>query len=252
MTNMRQIRFDNHLGEKLAGTLDEPSNPNGRGIILGHCFTCSRHTRILMDLSRDMATHGYMALRFDFSGNGQSEGDFKESTYSKQIRELQCAVDYIRANDISDIILAGHSMGGTAALFTAAQTNGITGVIALSASAELLYPERLLSEGRKADLYATGEAQFSSRGRDLIITKDFFTDADRYDLLKAISEIRCPILLIYGGQDMIIAPDSGRILHDANPIGTEVFKVDNADHMFSADEDRSKVVDHVARWAQRL
>ncbi|RJP95618.1 MAG: alpha/beta hydrolase [Desulfobacteraceae bacterium] len=252
MTHIRQIRFDNHLGEQLAGTLEEPSNPNGRGMVLGHCFTCSRHTRILSDISERMATHGYTALRFDFSGNGQSDGVFQESTYSKQVRELQCAADYLRANAVSDILLAGHSMGGAAALLCAARTNKIAGVIALSVGAQLLYPERLLSEDQKDHLYETGETRFSSRGRELIITEDFFADAEGHDLLNAVSEIRCPILLVYGGKDITIAPDSGRLLYAANPMGAEIFQVDKADHMFSTDEDRSKVVDHVTKWLQKL
>jgi putative redox protein len=72
----QQIQFSNHYGEKLAGTFHLPTEDSRRGIILGHCFTCSRHTRILRDVSLALVEEGFKVLRFDFSGNGQSEGGF--------------------------------------------------------------------------------------------------------------------------------------------------------------------------------
>ena len=249
---MRQVRFENHLGEKLAGTVEEPADPTGNGMVMGHCFTCSRHTRILSDISRAMADMGYVVLRFDFSGNVQSEGDFTQSTYSKQILELQCAADYIRKAGASDAILAGHSMGGTVALLTAGKRNDIDGVIALSVDAALLHPEKVLSESERTVLFEQGTVPFSSRGRNLALTKDFFNDAAGFDLCESISKISCPILLVYGGQDTMIDPDSGRRLKDARPSQTEVFKVDQADHMFSGDKDRRTVVNHLVRWVTTL
>jgi putative redox protein len=221
-------------------------------MVLGHCFTCTRHTRILSDLSQAMTGLGYLALRFDFSGNGQSAGDFVESTYSKQIRELKCAMEYIQAEGVSDIILAGHSMGCAAALLAAAQTIDIIGVIALSVDAMLLNPDRVLSEKEQFMLRKQGAVPFSSRGRNLMLAKDFFDDAGQYDLPGSISKIHCPVLLVYGGQDMMIDPDSGGKLKDARPAGTEVFTVKDADHMFGNDRDRRMAIDHVVAWVKAL
>ncbi len=249
---MQQVQFENHAGEKLAGTLTAPQQPSGFGMVLGHCFTCSRHTRILSDISSAMADIGYQVLRFDFSGNGRSEGTFTQSTYSKQVRELQCAADYIRSRGASSVLLAGHSMGGTAALLAAARMDDVRGVIALSVGAALLAPDRLLTESDQATLARKGEVPFSSRGRSLTLTKAFFDDAAAYDLPEAMAQVRCPMLLIYGGQDEMISPDSGRILKDAQPEKIEVFKVDEADHMFSGDAGREIAVACVVQWVRKL
>ncbi len=69
-----QIRFKNHNGD-LAGTLHLPDNPSQLGIVLGHCFTCTRHTTILRELAKDLTREGFIVLRFDFSGNGQIDID---------------------------------------------------------------------------------------------------------------------------------------------------------------------------------
>jgi len=224
----------------------------GRGLVLGHCFTCSRHTKILSNLSRDLANIGYQALRFDFSGNGGSQGVFAESTYSKQIRELQCAADYLKSNGVSEIIFAGHSMGGASALLAAAQSEEVIGVIALAVGIMLLNPGRLLTEKDQATLSQQGKVSFSSRGRSLTLSTQFFEDAARYELKRSIQKIHCPVLLVYGGKDTIIDPKSGSILHEANPGGTELFKINNADHMFSAENDRKAVINRAIAWAQQL
>jgi hypothetical protein len=78
---MQPASFTNSIGEKLSGTLHRPNVSSGFGFVLGHCFTCSRHTRILIDLSNALTNLGFCVLRFDFSGNGQSEGRFEDSTY---------------------------------------------------------------------------------------------------------------------------------------------------------------------------
>ena len=96
-----QIQFTNLSGEKLAGTLHSPSEDCRCGVILGHCFTCSRHTRVLRDISDGLVDAGFKVLRFDFSGNGQSEGDFSESLYSKQIAEMKTAASYMSAQKVS-------------------------------------------------------------------------------------------------------------------------------------------------------
>ena len=85
----QQIRFDNSMGEALAGTRHQPVGLPVGAVIAGHCFTCSRHTGILRHICSDLCDAGFMALRFDFSGNGQSQGQFEQSTWSKQILEME-------------------------------------------------------------------------------------------------------------------------------------------------------------------
>ncbi|HSO18918.1 MAG TPA: hypothetical protein VLT88_05655, partial [Desulfosarcina sp.] len=95
----QQIRFDNHLGETLAGTLHRPDRPPVGAVIAGHCFTCSRHTSVLRHICSGLCAAGFLALRFDFSGNGQSQGVFEHSTWSKQIREMEAAVALMQAEN---------------------------------------------------------------------------------------------------------------------------------------------------------
>ncbi len=57
----KQVHFYNNEGEKLIGTLHVPETPYEKGVVMGHCFTCSRHTRILIHISRELERSGLMA-----------------------------------------------------------------------------------------------------------------------------------------------------------------------------------------------
>ena len=105
------VFFYNGTGKKIVGTIHMPEKTPECGVVLGHCFTCSRHTSILRDISRALVMKNIAALRFDFSGNGQSEGDFSNTTYTRHIAEMKQAVDFLGKQGISRFGLAGHSMG---------------------------------------------------------------------------------------------------------------------------------------------
>ena len=113
------IQFDNPMGETLAGTLHQPAQVPVGAVIAGHCFTCSRHTGVLRRICSDLCDAGFMALRFDFSGNGQSQGQFEQSTWSKQILEMESAVALMQEKGARWIGLAGHSLGAAIALLVA-------------------------------------------------------------------------------------------------------------------------------------
>jgi pimeloyl-ACP methyl ester carboxylesterase len=249
---MQPVRFTNHMNEKLSGTLHRPINDdvqaNGFGFILGHCFTCSRHTRILIDLSNALTDLGFCVLRFDFSGNGQSEGSFEDSTYTKQIDEMISAAAYMKKNEADHVLIGGHSMGGMVSLFTAARQKDIAGVISLAVGSAPLHPDRLLTDIQKAQLISSGNVSFSSRGRNLVLTRNFFDDAEQYDVQEMIAQITCPVLIVSAENDMITDSIPPKFVLNSTNQNVDLFEVKGADHMFSSEEHRQTVISHVTQW----
>jgi esterase/lipase len=244
----QQIQFSNISGEKLAGTFHVPANDSRHGVILGHCFTCSRHTRILRDLSLALVEEGFKVLRFDFSGNGQSEGNFSESFYSKQVKDIDSAVSFISSHGVRWIGLAGHSMGAMVALLAASQTDTIKAVCTLAAKASALQSSHFLSQDQIQELKSTGRVNFISRGRNVKITEDFFADAARYDLSSIMPSLSQPLMVVHGDMDEIIPVENAYRLHQYRKVNTELVIIPGADHMFSQDEHRQEVVERVAQW----
>jgi putative redox protein len=252
MPLQEQIQFTNHLGENLAGSFHVPSEDSSRGIVLGHCFTCSRHTRVLRGISSTLVDEGFKVLRFDFSGNGQSEGSFSESFYSKQITEMKAAVSFMSAQKIPWIGFVGHSMGGMVALLAAAEMANVRAVCTLAAKASALDTTRWFSQSQRQELERAGRLRFISRGRSLELTEDFFKDAAQYHLADIMASLRQPLLLVHGDQDEIISVQETHKLHQFKPMDTELAIIPGADHMFSQDEHRQQVAELVGQWFTRL
>jgi putative redox protein len=243
-----QVRYKNLYGETLAGTLHLPDKSSDHGIVLGHCFTCTRHTSILRRIAKDLSNAGFIVLRFDFSGNGQSQGEFTESTYSKQVTEMETAVDVIASHGATRIGMAGHSMGGSISFLTAAQNDNVKAVCTIGSRITGLKVTGFLSRTQREILEKTGEVTFTSRGRFLKITDEFFTDADRFDLPQLLQSFDKPLLMVHGDQDEIIPV---REAHKAREMSNGVARLEviaGADHMFSREEDRQAVSQLVVDW----
>jgi dienelactone hydrolase len=111
------------------------------GLLYGHGKTaviCShelRTTKIIWSESgivQRLAVRGYLALAYDFRGNGDSAGQFDAS---KLDVDLRAAIAFVGNLGATRIILLGSSMGGTATLKVAASQQ-VTAVITLSAPQE--------------------------------------------------------------------------------------------------------------------
>jgi len=246
--NQENLHFTNHANETLAATLHLPDTPGAAGVVLGHCFTCSRHTRILRAAGASLAKHGIMALRFDFSGNGQSQGIFAESTFSKQVREMQAATAILKDRGAVRIGLAGHSMGASVAVLTGADTENVKAVCAVAGRLTGSEPERFLSAEQQIRFNRDGEAAFTSRGRELRLTRSFVDDVKSYDLPTILHRYALPLLIIHGDQDEIIAVD---VAHDArqfNPHQIQLDIIAGADHMFSQENHKTLAVEKMTQW----
>jgi len=114
-----------------------------------------------------------MALRFDFSGNGQSEGEFTQSTYTKQISETKIACAVLSSHGASRIGLAGHSMGAVIALLTSIEMKTITAVCTLAGRLSGMNAMRFLDRQQRDELDSIGRVAFSSRGRQLVLDQNF-------------------------------------------------------------------------------
>lgn len=243
----RSVYFYNDAEEKIAGTLHVPDDPTDCGVVLGHCFTCSRHISIIRDISNGLVANGMAALRFDFSGNGQSEGDFSDTSYTKHIGEMERAVAFFAEQGYRRFGLTGHSMGAAVAVLAGARLAEVLGVCALGGRMAGRETAPFFGKEKMAELRKTGRLRFESRGRDLALKETFFTDLQRYDLRKTVRSFQPPLLVVHGDQDEIIPVENAREAQQLNP-KVDVEIVPEADHMFSDSEHRRHIAETVAAW----
>ena len=149
----------NAAGERLGSRLDLPLE--GRPLayaIFAHCFTCTKNIKAAAHISRSLTKQRIAVLRFDFTGLGESEGDFAETNFTSNVSDLLEVARYLEQEFDPPRLLIGHSLGGSAALQAAHHLPSVVGVVTIAAPFETSHLSRLLAD-TKAVAEVEGEAR---------------------------------------------------------------------------------------------
>ena len=87
-----KIEFVGHTGAKLVGVGRHPVGPARGWAVLAHCFTCGKDLRAARLLTQELTAAGIGVLRFDFTGLGESQGAFEDTTFLSNVEDLVAAV----------------------------------------------------------------------------------------------------------------------------------------------------------------
>ncbi len=246
------IDFLNHLGERLFGTHHRPDTSSEYGVVLGHCFTCTRHTGILREVGSRLSTAGFHVLRFDFSGNGQSDGSFIETSYTKYIAEMEIAATLLKAEGVKWLGFAGHSMGAAVSVLAASRLSGVQAVCAIAGRLTGMDSTRIFSPDQKRQFQETGRLEFVSRGRHLELDSRFLDDMLSHDMQATVASLRIPLLIVHGTRDDIVPVDQARTAQSFNPDHSELVIIPDADHFFSQAEHRGFAARKIAEWFTQI
>ena len=107
----QHFEFDGELGTTLVGRLDLPDGPPHAFALFAHCFTCTKDSLAAVRISRALTSQGIGVLRFDFTGLGQSGGNFSDSTFSGSVQDLLHAAAAMSRAGMAPGLLIGHSLG---------------------------------------------------------------------------------------------------------------------------------------------
>ena len=245
----QQVTFGNRRGECLAGVLHLPQETaNGFGVILCHGMESSKESLKLLHLGESLSRAGYTALRFDFTGAGESTGDFESITCTRQVEDLEAAHELLKERGVAEVGVIGSSMGGTTALMYASRATGVVAVATLAAPFD---PRELLERDFPPKAIALWRAQgfIDFNGRRL--TTDFLEEALTVDPAGAAARITCPVLVIHGDADATVPVSQAWSLHAALSGEKELLILPGADHRFTRQEDRDTALSHAEEWIAR-
>ena len=250
MTSQR-IKFPNSEGELLGARLDFPDSGEPVAFALfAHCFTCTKNLRAINHISRSLTDEGIAVLRFDFTGLGESEGDFADSNFSSNVLDLVYAANYMAATYQAPQLLIGHSLGGAAVLHAAATIPSVRAVVTIGAPSDPGHVEHLLLESID-EIEEKGQACVLLAGREFTIKKQFLDDLDKNRMSEAIENIKAALLVMHAPLDNTVGIDNaGEIFGQARHPKSFV-TLDKADHLLTNPEDASYVGQVIAAWATK-
>jgi len=244
------VTFENQNGEMLSGILDLPTEEPVAYALFAHCFTCSKNLRAASNIARALNDERIAVLRFDFTGLGQSEGEFADTNFSSNVGDLLAAVDFLdrKHGDVS--ILIGHSLGGTAVLQAAPQVETAVAVVTIGSPAEPTHVARMLG-GHKDSLRERGEAEVDLGGRPFLVKQQFVDDLEQHDVKGTIGKLHKALLIMHAPLDNIVEIDNAAELFVAAKHPKSFVSLDSADHLLTNDDDSRYAGQVLAAWASR-
>ena len=247
----KRIIFENASGHKLAALLDLPVDDQPIAFALfAHCFTCSKNYKGVARVSRALAAEGVAVLRFDFTGLGDSEGDFADTTFSSNVGDLVAAAVYMERELEAPKILIGHSLGGAAVLRAAAHIPSANAVVTIAAPASLEHLEGMLRSS-SSDIEASGEAEVQIAGRPFRIRKEFLDELSAVNMHDAVAGLGRALMIFHSPLDRTVAIDHAYQIFDAAKEPKSLISLDHADHLLSEADDARYVGSMIASWARR-
>ena len=251
---MKKIRleFENSNGEMLAGLLELPERIDKifSFALFAHCFTCGKDIAAASRISRALAAKGIAVLRFDFTGLGNSDGDFANTNFSSNIEDLVQAAKALEAQYRAPQILIGHSLGGAAVLGAAAKLDSIKAVVTIGAPATAQHVAHLFRE-KEGKIQAQGEAVVALGVREFSIKRQFLDDIDQYSSTEKIRDLRAALLVFHSPLDTIVPIDEAGRIFQAARHPKSFISLDKADHLLSKAVDAEYVATTIASWASR-
>jgi putative redox protein len=234
----------------LAARLERPGGELRGYALFAHCFTCSKDLRAAREVSRALADRGFAVLRFDFTGLGESEGDFAGTDFSSNVSDLVAAADFLRAEYEAPSLLAGHSLGGAAAIVAAGRISEVRAVATIGAPSEAAHLRETLLRA-SPELDGTVEAEVELAGRRFRIRRELLDDLERQNVDAAVSALGRPLLLLHSPADEIVGIEHAERLFAAARHPKSLVALEGADHLLTGENSARWTGEILAVWAGR-
>lgn len=243
-----KIVFNNQEGLQLAGRLELPTGPPRAFAIFAHCFTCSKNSVAATRISRKLTDDGFAVLRFDFTGLGSSEGDFSNTNFSSNIRDIVAAASHLRDHFAAPQLLIGHSLGGTAMLAAANSIDEVEAVVTIGSPAAPTHVKHLLCNVVD-QLTAHGEAPVTIGGQTFTIKQQLIDDLEASKVEHTGTS--ASLLVLHSPLDEVVDVDQARQIYTAARGYKSFVSLADADHLLTKPADSQYAAGIIGAWATR-
>jgi dipeptidyl aminopeptidase/acylaminoacyl peptidase len=231
-------------GQTIRANLDIPYS-GAPCIIMSHGLEGSKDGGKWLGFVPRLISEGFACLRFNYRGCGidkeNSDGEFIDSTLTRRIRDYNSAIDFAQSLNINKnrIGVIGSSFGGTVAIV--ARDSRVKAMVTLSTPCRFNKPSN-----KESELYKDKGFHELPTGNRLLPA--FFQDFSKYDICKAAGEIDCPLLIMHGGDDKLVATDNAYAIYrnSKQPKRLEIIK--GASHSFSDPIHLKEVIYMTVDW----
>lgn len=250
MTASEKVTFESADGHTLDARLERPEGEALAWALFAHCFTCGKDVFAASRIARSLAERGIGTLRFDFTGLGDSEGEFANTDFSSNVADIEAAVRWMDGQGRPVSLMVGHSLGGAAVLAAAPRLEAVKAVVTINAPCGPGHVARLFTD-ELASIKETGRAEVKIADRAFTITRDFLDDIEEHRLMEGIGRMHKALLVMHAPRDEIVGIDNATRIFTSAKHPKSFISLDDADHLISRRADAAYAADVIAAWAER-
>ncbi len=246
-----KITFLNKNKEMLAARLELPVDEKPHAFALfAHCFTCSKNLTAIRNISRALSLNGIAVLRFDFTGLGESEGDFSDTNFAYNINDLISAAKFLEKNYQSPTVMIGHSLGGTATLVAAKELSSVKAVVTIGSPFDPNHVKHLFHPTLEG-IDKNEKITVNIGGRPFKIKKEFIDKLDETKMETTIRGLKKALLVLHSPQDTIVGIENAAAIYTAAMHSKSFISLDDADHLLSNENDSLYTGEIIACWVKK-
>jgi pimeloyl-ACP methyl ester carboxylesterase len=199
------------------------------------------------------AEHGRACVRFDYSGHGESGGEFVDGTIGRWLEEACAVFEQFCAGPQ---VVIGSSMGGWMALLLAREAKrrqinaSLAGLVLIAPAPD--FTEELMWKGfsREAKHEIENKGVWhrpSEYGDPYPITKNLIQEGRNHLILGAAIDVGCPVRILQGAQDPDVPwQHAMRLTHRLPAEDVVLTMIQDGDHRLSRPQDIARIIAAVA------
>jgi len=239
----RKVFFKNSRGQKLCGILEGPERAKA-GVLLipGYASGKDEWFSFFADYSSVLNKAGFLTLRFDRSGIGESEGDFAESTPETELGDCMAAYKYFKKM-CDSVGIAGHSMGGVLAVMLASRVRAKALVSSAPPAAAAILWKELFTDKQMKEMKTEGKTKIPSDWEEKFgirfLGMKYFSALEGFDIAVYAGNVKVPTLILYGTKDETVDMNvHAKPLYDALKCEKSLVAIEGDGHDFKSHRDK--------------
>jgi len=255
---IEKITFKNKFNETLKGVIYKPSHyKSHRGIVI-----CDGFKSIGLDsvkLARALCKRNYIVMRFHYSSNWWSKDKFENLTITKELTEIESAINYFcKHSQVKNIGLLGRSLGASTAFIYAAKHKKVKALVCISILINFeevihsYFTDEDLKEGMKRKYmvfkipvhFPIPIIRFKVKSRAL-------SDLRKYNMGIYAKKIKCPVLFIHGKNDQRSLPADVKKFSKILKSPTKIKFLEKGGHVYLFMRNKEEIHDSAASWFKK-
>jgi pimeloyl-ACP methyl ester carboxylesterase len=244
------LTFHDEWGHRVSAVLSRPESTTTNIVVLCHGFLSNKNSTTNKTLTHLLNDRGLATFRFDFFGQGESEGLFEDITTSLAVGQARAAIADVLSRGYKAVGLVGSSFGGLVSILATARCQDVS-CLALKCPVVDFAEELGLEFGpdELARWQATDTIPNIMGGSERVRLKyGLYEDCLRQSAYGPAAQITAPTLIVQGQRDEMVPLHQSRKLFELLKGPKRLDLLPEADHQFTRSEDFHAMTTSIAQW----